>query len=737
VPAAPYNSFMQGPSSAVAEFVRALALAWKNLAAYPTGHPALTSSIEAAHQRLAELRGPAADVVFGVASDGLIHSNEKVDWSHAQKLANALYTRGVALVRFGEQTTPLEIEALLRALGSMPGESQPIWESLAQAGVAHIHFRPVDFSSVRVTDDLKIEPQKAESSSIWEDILEALLEGKEISADAKQMLSSVRSVDEIAALVTRHVNDTGADTTFDPESTFGVRILSRVPVDSPDAATGRVADAIGTHVMKSTGLRRQHAVQQVVQLLRSLPDPLREAIIRSVMEALASDESGSSQFHDFVSEIKQEEVLDALRYLSSTVKLSSHAARLLGTLAASASEGRAQNEAAPAAVFAELVQLFGEEDIDRFNPPDHQSLLDEVSVTIPDVRAAPPEAIAQLQERVDTVADDIVNLHVARTLIELIGKFGTSHPPEKLLGRIEEVVKAQVESGQFSEALEIVRGLLEIGSANEKLRAAVSETLKRLAGAEIVEAMVAGLLAAPPEKATTIHWLIDALGSAAMQGLLIALAEENNRSRRRKLFDFLVAVGPKIVPDVTAFLADSRWYVVRNMILILRSVNDTTSLAEIRRLAEHQDLRVRLEAIKTLLTLDQTVPRTLLEKAILDPDPKLAEMAIALVGSYGIREGVEPLLKVLEGRDVFGTRRALRLRAIKALGELAAPEALPAMERFFHEPILPWPHRAERRAAWESLTGYPSEVRAAFVERGLRSRDTAVRELCRRLTGAT
>src|SRR5688500_19553537 len=94
---------MQGSSSPVAEFVRALALAWKNLAAYPSGHPALTGSIEAAHQRLAELRGPAGDVVFGVASDSLIHSEQKIDWTHAQKLANALYTRGVALVRFGEQ----------------------------------------------------------------------------------------------------------------------------------------------------------------------------------------------------------------------------------------------------------------------------------------------------------------------------------------------------------------------------------------------------------------------------------------------------------------------------------------------------------------------------------------------------------------------------------------------------------------------------------------------------------
>ena len=163
------------PASPVAEFVRALALGWKNLSAYPPGHPALAGSVETAHQRLAELRGPAGDVVFGVASDGLLYGDEKIEWTHAQKLANALYTRGVAVVRFGAETTPVELEAFLRALGTTPDAPRPVWELLTAAGVTNINLQPVDYSSVQVTDDLAIEPQKPESASLWEDILKALL----------------------------------------------------------------------------------------------------------------------------------------------------------------------------------------------------------------------------------------------------------------------------------------------------------------------------------------------------------------------------------------------------------------------------------------------------------------------------------------------------------------------------------------------------------------------------------
>ena len=147
-------------------------------------------------------------------------------------------------------------------------------------------------------------------------------------------------------------------------------------------------------------------------------------------------------------------------------------------------------------------------------------------------------------------------------------------------------------------------------------------------------------------------------------------------------------------------------------------------------------LSLRLEAMKSLFALDPSVPATLLENAINDRDAKLAESAIALVGSYGIREGIEPLLKILDKSDPFGAKRSLRLRAIKALGELGDPSALPRLAKFFSDSILPWPSRSERRAAWESLAGYPAAARAEWIEQGRRSRDAEVRALSERLGAA-
>jgi hypothetical protein len=217
------------------------------------------------------------------------------------------------------------------------------------------------------------------------------------------------------------------------------------------------------------------------------------------------------------------------------------------------------------------------------------------------------------------------------------------------------------------------------------------------------------------------------------RSFLVALAEETDKSKRHRLLEVLVSLGPDIVPEATLLLADPRWYVVRNMVLILHRIGEPGSVDAVRACTEHPDLRVRLEAIKGLLKMDMETARGLLARAINDPDPKLAETAIGLAGTYAIAEAVEPLLGIVDGWDLMGRRRSLRVRALRALGELADPIALPRLERFFKNWIVPVVSLEERRAAYRALQTYPLDVRADLVERGLRSRDDEIRSLCERI----
>jgi HEAT repeat protein len=125
-----------------------------------------------------------------------------------------------------------------------------------------------------------------------------------------------------------------------------------------------------------------------------------------------------------------------------------------------------------------------------------------------------------------------------------------------------------------------------------------------------------------------------------------------------------------------------------------------------------------------------------LAQAINDRDPKVAEAAIGLVGAYNITQGVAPLLVLLQRWDPLRLRRGVRLHAMRALGRLADPAALPHLEPWFRDRLSLKP-REERLAAFESLGGYPEVTRRPFLERGLRSRDAEVRAACVRVSAGT
>jgi hypothetical protein len=87
----------------------------------------------------------------------------------------------------------------------------------------------------------------------------------------------------------------------------------------------------------------------------------------------------------------------------------------------------------------------------------------------------------------------------------------------------------------------------------------------------------------------------------------------------------------------------------------------------------------------------------------------------------------------VDGYDLLGKRRTLRIKALKALGDLGDPAVLPRLDRYFRSPLLTMVSLEERRAAFRSLPLYPPEARRPYVERGLRARDPEIRRLCERL----
>jgi hypothetical protein len=720
------------------ELVRALAIAWKNLAAYPPGHPALVASLALAHQRLQDLFAASGPVTFGIASDGLVAAQEKLTSSHARELARALYLREVALLRLEPGLQPAELESLLRAMSASGtrGELRPLAEELTASGVTHVRVESVDFSQVRLTDETRSGPAPR---SLWDDLLRTILSGQVLSSEGRRLVESGEAANALGIASVLEEVLAGAGTAHGTGATGA----KGAEATSPAPATGEAQRArLGARVAQAAGrafqgspAERVLAANQVAELVRALPADLREMLIATALKTLASDETAAEALAALAGGLTPDTVLQALQRIKNEVPLSSHALRLMHALSAAAPSPRLRQVQPPdPALLAELSVLFREDDIDRYNPEEHQSLLEAAAIEVPVLVTA--QEIPELGDRLETVTDDALAERMAQTSLELLVRFAGQDGTETLLARVDGLFRGLLSSGRLERAATLAEDLRRISAesaARPTLRARVDETLARMATSESVAAMLDAFTRGGATSAAVVRRLLDALGHAGAQGFLLALAGEKDKSRRRRILDLLVSLGPAIAPPAMELLEDERWYVVRNMIVLLQRVGDRSALASIRRAADHHDLRVRLEAIKWLLAYDPEVPRDLLEKAINDPDLKLAEAAIVLAGSYGIKEAADPLLAIVDGYDLLGKRRTLRIKALKALGDLGDPAVLPRLDRYFRSPMLTMVSVEERRAAFRSLPLYPPEARRPYVERGLRARDPEIRRLCERL----
>jgi HEAT repeat protein len=814
----------------VLDAIRALAIACRARAAYPSDHPNVTQAVGAAQARVDQVLAAQGSVAIGVGRAHLRVGVWTLESPQARALAQALYQRQVAALRIDRGVQPDELRALVRWLAgpAVPLEpGTPIVGPPGLPGARHLQLQPLDYSAVRLTDQAQ-EASSRGAVSLTDRLLNVILEWAPDEADWSDTGSGTGPVlpAEIAMVswlrnflvaraalergegpdpagsgagngsapaegslapgetsgppgtgesrdadgsIAHGASDPGAEAqgTRGATETPGAAASLAVDVGPPTPAAGvpgeaaglpddstpgeshaampaqllaRLTEATAAHLQGISGAGRVLAARQTAQLIMRMPDPLRESLMRAALRVFAADPDGGEALQEFTSSFAVHPVLRAMRHLAAEgVALSRHAQRLVELLA-STRTASGEEELPPStgdldALRAELVMLFREEDIDRYNPEDHVALLARALLAWPTRTPVVLGTLESLGDRVASLTEEAVGRQLSETFLDLLARYGDDKTAS-VLSRLGQLVEGALTRGSLGDAVTVVDGMVQLAADKttaEATRTAMRSQLDRLARPETLSMLAASLGTPGTAPGLAPVRLVRLLGPGAIRSLLQVLVEEQVRVRRRRVFDLLSSLGPDVVPEATRWLGDPNWYVVRNMIALLHAVGDRSSLGTVRRLTAHADLRVRLEALRSLLDLDPEVGHGHLLTAVADPDLRAATAAVELAGQHGGPTMLEPLLEVLAPLDFRGRRRSVRLAALQALGRIGRPEALPRLARFFRERWAPFRSVVERRAAYESLQGYPPDARAELVERGVRSRDHEIRTLCERL----
>ncbi len=122
------------------------------------------------------------------------------------------------------------------------------------------------------------------------------------------------------------------------------------------------------------------------------------------------------------------------------------------------------------------------------------------------------------------------------------------------------------------------------------------------------------------------------LGNGAIGPFISLLDTLQNISARRMVNNVLIQVGKEDLNALAAGLNDPTWYVVRNIIYVLRNIGDNSVEDAVIAIAHHEHPRVRLEVVKALNKFGSLKALQALREFLDDSDSTVRLSAIAIVG---------------------------------------------------------------------------------------------------------
>jgi len=211
--------------------------------------------------------------------------------------------------------------------------------------------------------------------------------------------------------------------------------------------------------------------------------------------------------------------------------------------------------------------------------------------------------------------------------------------------------------------------------------------------------------------------------------LLDALIEEESQIVRRFLMDVLKLYGDKIIPEAVKRLQDDRWFVKRNMLYILQDTDTREVSKSIRPFYKDENPKVSVLALKCLLNSRDHYAIEIIRENLVSNSKEVFEQALTFSSSFKLKEVVGDLISLLKKQEKTGTDILDKIPIVKALGEIADPQALDVLREFASSKSIFLKKMLDqlKEEIYKTLKNYPYELVKDLVEAGTESQNDVIK----------
>lgn len=628
-----------------ATFAADLIVCRSHIQFYPDSHPAVSTILKKTIRRLEPFLADGKPLTLGVTRQGLLLNEALIEPNNVKfrEYAALLASLGIIAISFTAEIQPedlLEFNRIINRQRSDIWESGGIIHAFDISGVRTIMVQAIDPSVFTLTDEIQ-----GTGGDTWEFFVRKLLKGCFNSSPEKmrELISAPpsRLAFELAAM------------------------LEGMPEDGRNYTLKALAECyVGRSQQADENMISDDSLDKINAFISGLDPKVRCDFILNICNSSHATTEFNERLLNRLPEDGLQEVVQAVTAQGSHVpdmllniiqRLASHAESTLDAdvlLSGSGVGGKVQT-------------LMRERDLEQYIPPGYLQTLMTILATdrLPDAES---HFLEELRASMDTE-------QLENKITDIIDEIVMDIPPEKLGEGIRNNLGNQLnyfmEMQDFKSLAKVCRIL---GSANPDSGAA-------LFNSDFVQRVLKFAATLSRDSFTGIREVITTVGSPFIEPLIDKLAMEENRSLRRFWFDCLGGMGEIVRNAALRRLNDERWFVIRNLLVMLRNFSDPEVVQKVRNLTEYPHPKVRSEALKNLLHYRDPAADKMILTELQHPDPARKLAAVQVAEMSRDKDVLQQLLNILETSGIADFQLEIKSAVVQTLANIGNPSTLPKL----------------------------------------------------------
>jgi hypothetical protein len=665
----------------LSNFVHELNVFRRQVMLYPAKHP---KTLAGANRILVELNKHAhhsASISLGITPDNLIFNNSFLDPDNpsCRDLGSFFSRLDIAVITFFQGLTATELIEFWQLVSTrITGQlSTALDLALKNHQIVHISLKITDYAAF--SHESTDPESSAAQADVWKDFIQTL-----VPTHQADITAGAHPADQLAQMLNNAAADEAA----------GTALTSRLVNRLLEQCYGS-ADGIGS---------------QLYEFSKKLHPDIRQRFHRDTLHAL---EQQPHQAREIISNLPADFISAALLSHSNTEQqISTRLTDLLGTFAETTLGNdqrrtiRSEHTRTTEQVQSQIELLLLEDHHNEYLPGNYQQALQKILAG--QIQGNLPEATAR--EYRNNLAEQMIEHQCSDIIFDLLEADTDAKTQEILQDNLIDLSRFFLDTGDFKT---LHKNLSRWTSFMNSDRSKTTLLTEKFLNSQLQPSFITDVLNAVPvwhnEKYAEMCDYLAEVGEPYVSPLIERLGEEKDKALRKIWMTLLLELGNTAHPAILETLEDGRWYLVRNLLVIMGQQKGVIPPRTLLKLCEHPHPEVRCQALGMMFRVNPPTANRLLVRELEEENPQTLGMLIPLTAMSHNDKIISRLNRLLETEPLTEENLEVKLNILTGLATAPQPGCLLSIMHLVSrkEFFINRMRKQLKAAASDTLRAYP------------------------------